>query len=130
MEHTVKSLYRKIKNKSISEEEAVKRMTKLFSSTPIAEPLKESQQILMDILNIETVDISEDTEWLEFGLDQVSLKQFADCLYHHYHLELTPAQIMAQGSLKGLASYVAQHIDSVQKGMLLPKNRSAGDNSG
>ncbi|WP_407711722.1 SDR family NAD(P)-dependent oxidoreductase [Bacillus inaquosorum] len=116
MEHTVKSLYRKIKNKSISEEEAVKRMTKLFSSTPIAEPLKELQQILMDILNIETVDISEDTEWLEFGLDQVSLKQFADCLYHHYHLELTPAQIMAQGSLKGLASYVAQHIDSVQKG--------------
>ena len=115
MEHSVKSLYWQIKNKTISQEEAVQQMRQLFSSAPVVEPLLGLQQILADMLNMETADISVDAEWLELGLDQVLLTQLADHLHQRYHLELTPAQILAQGTLKGLAAYVAQHVDGKQK---------------
>lgn len=114
MNDTVKSLYQQIKNNTINKEEAVKRMSKIFSSSPKVEILQELQQILVDLLSLETTLISEDAEWLELGLDQVLLKQLTERLFRQYRIELTPAQIMAKGTLKELAEYISQHVDKIQ----------------
>ncbi|WP_054861584.1 phosphopantetheine-binding protein [Gracilibacillus sp. JCM 18860] len=114
MNDTVKSLYQQIKNNTINKEEAVKRMSKIFSSSPKVEILQELQQILVDLLSLETTLISEDAEWLELGLDQVLLKQLTERLFQQYRIELTPAQIMAKGTLKELAEYISQHVDKIQ----------------
>ncbi|AJQ26214.1 thioester reductase domain-containing protein [Pelosinus fermentans] len=133
MESQLSSLYKQIKDKKISREDAIRQIQEhkakqtqqhilpilenhALSKTNTATLIEGIQTVLLqrasELSRVTIEDIDLEAQWNENGLDQVMLAALADRLNQDYKLELLPSIFYTQLTIQSFAEYlVNEHYD-------------------